>query len=128
MTIRSILISGLALTAISAAAMATDATKPATVPTNDNKPKMERPLRWDDNKDGVISKDEWTKHQDEKFGEIDANKDGKITPDEMKSHGKAMREKMKKLHDKMKDAQEGLQLPKGEIRPITMPSPELQKK
>lgn len=37
----------------------------------------------DTNKDGKITKEEWTKHHDLKFEQMDSNKDGAIDKDEM---------------------------------------------
>ncbi|MBX9725930.1 MAG: hypothetical protein K2X09_01585 [Rickettsiales bacterium] len=50
----------------------------------------------DTNKDGVISKEEWTARSDKAFTEIDANKDGKITQEEQKAHYEAKRAEMEK--------------------------------
>ena len=50
----------------------------------------------DTNKDGAISKEEWTARGDKMFAEIDANKDGKITPEETKAHYEAKRAEMEK--------------------------------
>ncbi|MGH8508110.1 MAG: hypothetical protein ACREVH_05255 [Gammaproteobacteria bacterium] len=44
----------------------------------------------DTDKDGKISKDEFTKHHDEAFAQMDANKDGTLDQSEMGHMGKMM--------------------------------------
>ena len=51
----------------------------------------------DTNKDGKVSKEEWSAH----FNEMDANKDGFIDENEMKKHHESMKEKMHDHHEKM---------------------------
>jgi Ca2+-binding EF-hand superfamily protein len=51
--------------------------------------------QWDTNKDGAISKDEWTAagRPAERFDVVDANKDGKISADELDKAMAAMRQR-----------------------------------
>ena len=49
----------------------------------------------DTDKNGKISKKEWTNSHNGKFAEIDANKDGNLTKEEMKSMHEKMRDKYK---------------------------------
>lgn len=57
---------------------------------------MKRMLeKMDADKDGKISKSEWTAHHEQRFTDIDANKDGQLEPEEFKNHRKAMRDKRK---------------------------------
>jgi hypothetical protein len=51
--------------------------------------------QWDTNKDGTISKEEWTAagRPAERFDAVDANKDGKITADELDKAMAAMRQR-----------------------------------
>lgn len=49
----------------------------------------------DADKDGKVSKAEFTASSEKKFAEMDKNSDGFITPDEMKAHHEAMKEKFK---------------------------------
>jgi hypothetical protein len=58
--------------------------------------------KMDANKDGQISKEEWTKHHEEMFTKLDANADGNITKEEFQAHHKQMKDKMGKKHDKNK--------------------------
>ena len=44
----------------------------------------------DTDKDGKVSKDEFTKHHDEMFAQMDANKDGTLDQSEMGHMGKMM--------------------------------------
>lgn len=44
----------------------------------------------DTDKDGKVSKDEFTKHHDETFAQMDANKDGTLDQSEMGHMGKMM--------------------------------------
>jgi Ca2+-binding EF-hand superfamily protein len=56
--------------------------------------------KFDENKDGRVSKEEMHKGTEQAFTEADTNKDGFVSKEEMQIHHKAMREKM---HDKMKE-------------------------
>lgn len=58
------------------------------------------------NGDGVISKDEFLKHAEEKFTKMDADGDGSVTKEESKAAMEAWREKMKEKHEAMKDGAE----------------------
>jgi Ca2+-binding EF-hand superfamily protein len=51
--------------------------------------------QWDTNKDGTVSKDEWTAagRPAERFDMVDANKDGKITAEELATAMAAMRQR-----------------------------------
>lgn len=85
----------LASFATSSAFAAEKPTPPAgPAPGKSQKPHMF--IETDADKDGVISKEEWTANGDKKFGEIDANKDGKITQDETKAHFEAKRAEWEK--------------------------------
>ncbi len=65
----------------------------------------------DTNGDGVISKDEFLKQAEERFGKMDANGDGNVTAEEGKAAKEAMhskreehREKRKEMRQKKQDA------------------------
>lgn len=53
--------------------------------------------KMDTNKDGEISKDEFTAHHEKKFNEMDTNKDGKVSKQEGEEFYKAMKEKREKM-------------------------------
>ncbi len=50
--------------------------------------------RMDKDGDGAISKEEWTKANEERFDQMDLNHDGKITKEEAEEAGRKMREMM----------------------------------
>ncbi|MGG2475074.1 EF-hand domain-containing protein, partial [Rhizobium sp. BR5] len=52
----------------------------------------------DTNKDGKISKEEFTARQDALFAEIDKDKDGSITPKEMREYRQAKMEAFRAAH------------------------------
>lgn len=54
----------------------------------------------DDNKDGMLSRDEVQKHVDRMFVEADSNKDGAISKAELDAHHKQMHDRM---HAKMQE-------------------------
>ena len=54
----------------------------------------------DTNKDGKISKQEWSTHHEQRFAEIDANKDGNLTKEEFKAFRKKMRKKHREMRKK----------------------------
>lgn len=65
---------------------------PAPAPMGPNGQKMtpaERFAKMDTNKDGVITRDEFTGRRPEMFDLIDANKDGKLTKEEISAAMKA---------------------------------------
>jgi hypothetical protein len=53
----------------------------------------------DTNSDGVISKDEFLTHAEDRFGKMDADSDGSVTKEE----GQAAWEKMKERHKERKE-------------------------
>ena len=57
----------------------------------------------DTNSDGVISKDEFLSHAEEKFSEMDADGNGEVTQEEGKAAWEARKEKMKERRAKMKE-------------------------
>ncbi len=54
----------------------------------------------DTNKDGKISKQEWSTHHEQRFAEIDANRDGNLTKEEFKAFRKKMRKKHREMRKK----------------------------
>lgn len=73
----------------SASAFAADTNTTMPKP-GDHPPMMHHMMEeMDTDKDGSISKAEWTAKGDKMFSEIDTNHDGKLTPDEMKAHHEA---------------------------------------
>ncbi len=71
----------------------------------------------DTNKDGAISKEEWTAKGDKMFADIDADKDGKLTKDEMKAH----HEKMKEVRGDRREKREERKEKRGE-KPVEAPA------
>lgn len=57
----------------------------------------------DQDKDGIISKQEATAFHEARFQRMDADGDGKVTREEAKAHHQQMREKMHERHEKMED-------------------------
>ena len=60
----------------------------------------------DANGDGVISKDEFIKAQEEKFSEMDADGSGDISKEEASAAHEARREKMKEHKEKRQERRE----------------------
>jgi hypothetical protein len=60
----------------------------------------------DTNDDGVITKDEFIGHAEERFTTMDADGNGEVSKEEVRSAGKAMREKMKDKRAKWKEKRE----------------------
>lgn len=57
----------------------------------------------DTNGDGVISKDEFLKGAEDRFGKMDKDGDGKVTKEEAKEARAHMKEKMKERRQKRKE-------------------------
>lgn len=91
------------LLALGACALAFSAT-PALAETGDHKGKMFE--KHDTNGDGVISKEEFLSHAEEKFGKMDADGNGEITKAEGEAAKEKWREKMKKHKEKRKEMME----------------------
>lgn len=53
----------------------------------------------DTNGDGVISKDEFLNHAEERFSNIDADGDGSVSKEEAKARHEAMKEKRKERRE-----------------------------
>lgn len=60
----------------------------------------------DTNGDGVISKDEFMSHAEERFGGIDADGNGEISQDEAKAKRAEMKDKMKERKEKRQERRE----------------------
>ncbi|HEV7385337.1 MAG TPA: EF-hand domain-containing protein [Phenylobacterium sp.] len=77
------------------AAAQTPAPAPGGAPAGPPPSAAEILKQWDTNKDGTISKEEWTAagRPAERFDAVDANKDGKITADELDKAMAAMRQR-----------------------------------
>ena len=56
--------------------------------------------KFDTNKDGVITQEEFLDQAKERFSTMDANGDGKVTKDEAQAAHEKMREKFKDMHEK----------------------------
>jgi hypothetical protein len=76
------------------AAAQTPAPAPGGAPAGPMPSAADMLKQWDTNKDGAISKDEWTAagRPAERFDVVDTNKDGKITADELDKAMAAMRQ------------------------------------
>lgn len=95
---KKILMSCVALMLMSAPVLAEETKAPpaAAEASKEGKPELRGPMaEADTDKDGKISKAEFTAKGDKMFAEMDKNGDGFITPDEMKAHHEAMKEKFK---------------------------------
>lgn len=57
--------------------------------------------------DGVVTKDEFLSHAEERFGKMDADGDGKITKEESAEAHKAMKEKFKEKRKEFKERRGG---------------------
>lgn len=115
---RSYILLGMALAAISTAAMAAEtpaATEPAKQAVDGKEMNKEGKMRhkgmrmekmWkemDANEDGSISREESTAFGNKKFDERDANKDGKVTREEWDAFRKAKMEERKKHMDEKRE-------------------------
>lgn len=60
----------------------------------------------DTNGDGMISKDEFMKHAEERFMKMDADGNGSISKEEAKEVKYKAKEKMKEMKDKWKEKKE----------------------
>lgn len=68
----------------------------------------------DTNGDGVITKDEFLAHAEERFSQMDADGDGSVTKEEGQAAKEKMKEKWKEKRDKMKERKGPPPAPEGE--------------
>ncbi len=60
-------------------------------------------IKMDTDGNGIVEKEEFMDHTEERFNDMDLNNDGEITKDEAEQAHEKMREKVKEMRAKMKD-------------------------
>ena len=66
-------------------------------------------VKMDSDGNGVVEKEEFMDHTEERFDDMDINNDGEITKDEAEQAHEKMREKFKEMRAKMKDRKDAAQ-------------------
>ena len=94
---------GAAIIGLSASAYAEGGAGEGPKKMFDKKGHHERMIqKFDENKDGQITKDEFIAESEKRFAEIDTDGDGVLTSEELQKHHEARREEMKKKFEEFK--------------------------